>query len=253
MLSLLGNYRIWSYLAVIDVSIRYRRTFLGPIWVSLSTTFFILFIGLVYSNLFKAPAGDFVPFVAVGYILWIFISTCIAESSSNFIESAGIILEVKVNPSDLIMRTIFRNFILLGHNTASLVPIFLFYPPDFNASSWLLLPIGLLNLILFLTGLSHCVAFLSAKFRDFVPLIGLMLQMSLFITPILWQPKLISADSIILLINPMYYLLEGIRPILLGYTVDIKILLTGSLIGGTFFLAACYVKHKFASSLHSWV
>ncbi|WZB62546.1 hypothetical protein WJ970_03120 [Achromobacter xylosoxidans] len=53
-----------------DVRQRYRRSMLGPFWLTISMGVMIGTIGLVFGQIFKAPTEEYLPFLAVGLILW---------------------------------------------------------------------------------------------------------------------------------------------------------------------------------------
>ena len=58
------------YLARADIRQRYRRSSLGPFWITISTGVMIACIGIIFGSLFKSPMSDFLPFLAAGLIIW---------------------------------------------------------------------------------------------------------------------------------------------------------------------------------------
>src|SRR3990167_6119768 len=67
-------YRIWFYLANNEVQQRYRRSALGPWWITLTMLIFILAMGAVFSRIFKTDLASYVPFFTAGYLFWMLIS-----------------------------------------------------------------------------------------------------------------------------------------------------------------------------------
>ena len=75
ILTSLKNVKLALYLASSDIRQRYRRSTLGPFWITISTSFMIGSMGLIFGSIFKTPLEIFLPFLAVGLITWGFINT----------------------------------------------------------------------------------------------------------------------------------------------------------------------------------
>jgi ABC-type polysaccharide/polyol phosphate export permease len=104
------DYReLWLTVGLYDIRKRYRRSLLGPFWITISLGAFILGLSFIYSPLVGGEAGSFLPFVAFGFIAWQFISqlvldgctcssptgpsfsSCRRRSASTFIRRSGAI------------------------------------------------------------------------------------------------------------------------------------------------------------------
>jgi lipopolysaccharide transport system permease protein len=57
---------------------------------------------------------------------------------------------------------------------------------------------------------------LCARFRDIPPIVGSLMQMAFFVTPVIWKPELVGAKQWMLPFNPFFSLLEIVRGPLLG-------------------------------------
>ena len=79
----LGQRELWLSLGWQDIKQRYRRSTLGPLWITIATGVMATALGLLYSILFQIPLAEFLPHVTVGLILWGFISGCIKEGSRS--------------------------------------------------------------------------------------------------------------------------------------------------------------------------
>ena len=90
----LKQYELWLQLGWQDIKQRYRRSVLGPLWITIATGVMALALGLLYSLLFKIPLETFLPHVTVGLIMWNFISGCIKEGSDIFIDNEGLIKQL---------------------------------------------------------------------------------------------------------------------------------------------------------------
>src|SRR6202051_1205821 len=62
-------WRVWGIMGWDDIRQRYRRSVLGPFWITLSTGIFILLLGVIYSRLFKMDVANYLPFLTVGFVV----------------------------------------------------------------------------------------------------------------------------------------------------------------------------------------
>src|SRR5882757_8879566 len=92
----LANWRLWSMLGWNDIHQRYRRSALGPFWITISMAIFIVLLGFIYSKLFHQDIAVYLPYVAMGLITWGFITGTTVEACSVFIENAGIIKQIRL-------------------------------------------------------------------------------------------------------------------------------------------------------------
>ena len=97
-----------------DVRMRYRRSFLGPFWATISMAVTIAALAFVYSSIFKIELKVYVPLVGISYIVWGYIATSINEAATVFIESANLIQTSNINFATYIFRTMLRNFVFFS-------------------------------------------------------------------------------------------------------------------------------------------
>ena len=81
----LRNINIIWLLSLKDIRARYAATYLGPIWNSMNFIVFILLIGAVYAKLWGTRLDEFIPYFAVSFLCWTFISNCFLEASSQYL------------------------------------------------------------------------------------------------------------------------------------------------------------------------
>src|SRR5262245_33272407 len=61
---------LWGTLGWNEILQRYRRSMLGPFWLTISMAVMVVALGVVYAELFKQKIDDFVPFFCLGILLW---------------------------------------------------------------------------------------------------------------------------------------------------------------------------------------
>jgi len=210
----------WSLIGLLgwqDVRQRYRRSSLGPFWITISMGVMIGTIGVVFGQIFRSPMRDFLPFLAAGLILWSYISSVITEGCVGFISAEGIIKQLPIPLSVHILRIIWRNFLILGHNIVILPLVFLALGKPFSVLAFLSIPgfiVATLNLVWF----ALLLGILCTRYRDLPQIITNILQVVFYVTPIMWMPSLLPQRAAIYLLdfNPIYHIVEIVRAPLLG-------------------------------------
>jgi ABC-type polysaccharide/polyol phosphate export permease len=213
------NWRLWSMLGWNDIHQRYRRSALGPFWITISMAIFVVLLGVIYSKLFHQELAVFLPYIAMGLITWGFISGTITEACNLFIENTGIIRQIRLPYSVYAMRMIWRSFIVFLHTVVLIVPIALFFHTSIGWT-WLLAIPGMLLVALNQIWLSIVIGVVATRFRDTVQLVTTAIQISMFVTPIMWPVSAISDARLIAEINPFYHLIQLVRAPLLGEVAE---------------------------------
>jgi lipopolysaccharide transport system permease protein len=211
------QYRVWSHLGWAEVKQRYRRSVIGPWWISISMLIFILMMGIVFSRLFHQSLEEYIPFFTAGFLFWTFISSSVSESAEIFKSNSGFIKQINLPFSLYIFKHLVRQSICLLHNAVVYVLVCLFFKLNPGIVSLLVIP-GFILLLFNIYWICFLVAIVSARFRDMVPVITSCVQIAFFITPISWMPRLLEQNPSILKYNPLSYLLDLVRSPLLGET-----------------------------------
>jgi lipopolysaccharide transport system permease protein len=173
-------------------------------------------LGFLYSQLFKMELREYLPFLAISMVLWGFLSTVIGEACVCFTTAEGLIRSMRIPHSVHAIRVIVRNLLVLVHNVAVIFVVYAIF------EIWPGLPIlwAVPALALWIVdGFAICLLLgpIGARFRDIPPIVGSIVQLVFFISPILWKPELLQGRAAELLyLNPIYTLLEIVRAPMLG-------------------------------------
>ncbi|WP_324947237.1 ABC transporter permease [Dyella sp.] len=201
-----------------DVRQRYRRSALGPLWLTISMGVMIATIGIVFGSLFNSPMTEFLPSLASGIILWGFISTVISEGCTSFIASDAIIRQLPIPLFVHVLRMAWRNVIILGHNLLILPIVFIAVGKSVHPVLFVSI-LGFALLVVNLLWMALILGAACARFRDLSQIVGSVLQVIFYLTPIMWLPQSLPAkvSAYLLDFNPAYHLLEIVRAPLLGH------------------------------------
>ena len=207
---------LWWEFALHEVKQRFRRSALGPFWLTLSLGIMILTLGFLSTKVFNRGDDQLVyPSIATGLIMWTFLNTALTESSQAFIIGQGHIRNVPIPLSINIYRTIAQNFIILGYNMLIYVGILIFFPKGSIWGYLLFIP-GFFLFILNLVWMGLVIGIFSARFRDIPPIVASILQIFFFITPVFWTADSFSVKPVFITWNPAHHLLDIVRSPLLG-------------------------------------
>lgn len=206
---------IWLMIGWYDIKQRYRRSMLGPFWLTISTGIMVVALGFLYSGLFKTNVQTYLPFLAVGLIVWTFISGVITDGCQAFIASESMIKQIKLPLSTHAYRVIWRNLIIFGHNLVIYLLVLLYFSIDPGWKILLSLP-GMALVLVNAAWVTILFGLLSARFRDIPQIVLSLVQVVFFVTPIMWQPSLLKGRPALIHWNPFHHLVDVVRAPLLG-------------------------------------
>ncbi len=228
LIEALSQFVLWGYLARQDINIRYRRSRIGPFWITISMVIFCIALGIVYSQLFKTKISELLPFLTIGMMVWGFISSCIGDMPNLFVDNASFMKDMRINPLTILLRVLTRNIIIFAHNLIILVGVYVYFDIWPGWVGLLFIP-GFILVLLNLAAIGIPLSIIGARYRDINQITQSVLQVLFFITPIFWFPRLLSADNWIIAANPLGYFIDLVRSPLLGHLPGI-ISWVGSLI-----------------------
>ena len=221
-----SQHELWLQLGWQDIKQRYRRSTLGPLWITIATGVMAAALGLLYSLLFQIDWREFLPHVTVGFIVWGFISGCVKEGSTIFIDNEGLIKQLPSALSVHVYRVVWRQLLFFAHNLVIwLILVFLLDIP-LNWESLLAIP-ALLLLVLNGVWVAMFFGIVATRFRDVAPLLDALIQLAFYVTPIVWtthtleqQGGEVAEQARIVEINPLFHYLEIVRAPMLGNHVE---------------------------------
>jgi ABC-type polysaccharide/polyol phosphate export permease len=217
----LSRWPLWVRLGWQDITLRYRRSWLGPFWLTLSMAVMIGTLGVIYGDILRLPRAQYLPFLATGVIVWGFISALVAEGCQTFIESDWLIRQMDLPLTMFPMRVVWRNLIVFLHNAAIYLLLLVLLPIPVGWSALAAIPA---LLVLMANGLwvGTLLGMISARFRDLPQIIASLMQVAFFATPIIWSADALSSKTILVSGNPFFHLVEIVRQPLIGHPVPIS-------------------------------
>ncbi|MGH3622660.1 MAG: galactan export ABC transporter permease subunit Wzm/RfbD [Sciscionella sp.] len=245
-----GARELWTHLGWQDIKQRYRRSVLGPFWITISQGVIAAGLGLLYGVLFHIPYETFLPYVATGLIVWTFMNNCILEGMESFIVNEGLIKHLPAPLSVYALRTVWRQTIMFAHNMIVYVIILIIFfgwlngpysltekngvcvdpklvcHPGLDWNVLLAIP-GFLLIAINAGWVALLFGIISTRFRDLPQLVGAIVQLMFYMTPIVWPiDQVINNNGAraglkdivlpVLKLNPFYHFEQIVRGPLLG-------------------------------------
>lgn len=210
-------WELWSTLGWHDIRQRYRRSIVGPFWLTLSMGVMVAGLAYLYAGLFGQNIEGYLPYVATGLIVFTLISMLASEGSAVFIGSSSLILQLRAPLSIYIYQMLWRNLLIFAHNISIYVVVLMFVKVDIGWNFFLAF-VGLFLIALTGVWMGLILGGLSARFRDVPPIVGSIMQVAFFLTPVFWTAETLPNREWFLRLNPFYYLVEVVRMPLLGKT-----------------------------------
>lgn len=221
--------QVWRYRDLLGLFVYrdfvsfYKQTILGPIW------FFIqpLFTMAMYIFVFGGLAGistDGLPqplFYLTGIAAWSYFSDCVVKTSTVLKENSGIFGKVYFPRLIMPLSIVVSNLVRLGIQflLITVTMIYFYYiGSNFSISKYIfLLPFLIFLMAMLGLGIGMIVSALTTKYRDLALLVNFGIQLLMYATSVIYPLSSVTGSMrLIISLNPMTPIIEGIRLGLLG-------------------------------------
>ncbi|MGA1840860.1 MAG: ABC transporter permease [bacterium] len=215
----LASYRELLYFLVWrDIKVRYKQTVLGAAWAILQPFFTMVVFTIFFGKMAGMPS-DGIPYPIFSYaalLPWTYFANAISQSGNSL-----------VNSSNLITKVYFpRLCIPMGATLAGLVDFFIAMIVLAGMMVWygfipgfglILFPLLVFLTFLLATSVGLWLSALNVRYRDIRYIIPFMVQLWLFVTPVIYPTSIANNYSWILYLNPMAGIIESFRACILGH------------------------------------
>ena len=209
-------WRIWVMLGTTDILKRYRRSRIGPFWITASMAVLVVGLGIVYSGIFGMAIGEYLPYVAVNFVIWGLMSSLVNEGCSAFLESESYMKHFSLPKSAYVLRVVYRNLLMTAHNFLIIPVVLLVFAIPVRPVIILVIP-ALILIVLNGLWIGLLLGTLSARFRDIPQTVQSVMQVVFFMTPVMFHTKQLSPGvQSVLDFNPFAACLAIARDPLLG-------------------------------------
>ncbi len=234
-LSFVDLHALWHYRELLfflvwrDVKVRYKQTVLGVIWVILQPLASMLIFTILFGVLLNAPSGG-VPypvFAFAGLLPWNYFASALTRSSTSVVNSANLVTKIYFPRLVIPLSAVFSGLVDFAVSSVVFAVIMLLYGIA-PTPAILLLPLFLLLAMMTALGFGLWLSALNVRYRDINYLVPFLVQIWMYLTPVVYATTLIPERYRFLLsLNPMTGVVEGFRRALLGPGVTDTVLAPG--------------------------
>lgn len=203
-------------LAVRDVETRYKHSFLGLYWAVINPLLTAVIFTFVFQVIFHASSKPipYVVFLLCNLTFWNFFANSVSSATGSITGSAALLAKLYFPRVVLPTASVFARLIDFTFSAIVLVVFILIYHVPVHWTAIWVVPVLLLQ-ILFTLGIAYLVSGMNVLLRDVAQLIGLVLMIWMYLSPVMYpltgQP---NAIQIVLLMNPMGALLQACQDLL---------------------------------------
>lgn len=224
----LWRYReLFYFLLWRDVKIRYRQTVLGAAWAVIQPLVAMVVFTLFFGTMAKIPS-DGIPYPIFSYsalLPWTYFTGAISFSGNSLVGNAQLIRKVYFPRVTLPVSSVMGGLVDFAIAFVVLLGMMFYYH---IAIGWglLLWPFLILELLLLACGVGMFLAALNVKYRDIKYAIPFIMQLWLFVTPIIWPLSMVPPRlKLLVQLNPLTGVMEAFRASLLGRPIEYQSLL----------------------------
>jgi len=212
-----------------NLKVRYKNSVLGFFWSLLNPLMQIGVWWLVFKVIMNIPQKDYTAELITGFLPWLFFSQCVLDSTVCVAQEMALVKKAYFPRLILPLSALVSNLIHLGFAFLVAMVLFVIWRVDVTIHYWLVIPSTLLVAV-FAFGLSAMLAAWSVFYADVKFIVGNLIGLWFFLTPVLYPLHLVLAKQGVApggwfkwLINgllpyiKMIYLLDPVTIGILGY------------------------------------
>jgi len=216
----LWRYReLFQVLAWRDVSVRYKQTVIGVLWVVIRPFLTMVVLTFIFGRIAKLPSEGDAPYalmVFAGMLPWTFFATALNDASNSLVTNSNLISKVYFPRLIVPTSTVMVALVDFCVSFVILVAMMVWYQYLPNAQ-FMLLPLFVVLAFLASLGPSLWITSLNVKYRDFRYIIPFIVQFGLYVSPVGFSSSVIPEQwRLLYSLNPVVGVIDGFRWCILG-------------------------------------
>jgi ABC-2 type transport system permease protein len=196
-----------------EIKARYKQSILGYAWVILVPLLNLLVLSVVFSYFIRIPTGGtpYVIFLFTGLVPWTFTANSISFATQSVIANTSLITKIYLPREVFPIATILAKMVDFLLTCLVLVALLIIFGVSFKLTM-LFVPVIFFFHFLLVVGISLFLSALNVFFRDVENIIGVLLTIWMYITPILYPQELIPPAFVPFFnLNPMMPIINAYR------------------------------------------
>ena len=257
--AVLASFRLrdlWAYRELMlfltwrDIKVRYKQTVMGAAWAIIQPLFIVIVFAVFFGLLVGVPTEGmpFVVFYFCGLLPWTFFSNAVMQSSMSLVNNANLITKVYFPRTIIPAAAVGSGLVDLLISCVILIGLAVYYKLGVTPAA-LMLPALVGLTVLLALALGMWLAALTVKYRDVRHALPFVLQIWMFITPIIYPLEVVPEKwRWLMFLNPLTGIVEGLRACLTGRGFDWPALSISAFVTLAALFAAAYAFQRIERS-----
>lgn len=201
------------FLAWRDVKVRYKQAAFGAAWAIIQPLFTMLIFTFFFGRMANIPSGG-IPYPLFFYttlVPWTYFAGTLGQAGNSLVSNATLITKIYFPRVLLPASSALSGLLDFGVGSSFLIVMMIYYrvKPTWMLMFW---PVAVLEMLVVTLGISMWLAALNVRYRDIKHVIPFIIQLGLWVTPVLYPVKYLSPRwRPILALNPLSAVMEGFR------------------------------------------
>jgi lipopolysaccharide transport system permease protein len=196
-----------------DIKVKYKQSLLGAGWAVIQPLFTMLIFTLFFGRLANVPS-DGVPYPVFSYaalLPWTLFASSISLAANSLVSNSGMINKVYFPRVALPVSSVFSGLLDFAIASVLLVALMIYYQVPFTWPLFLL-PVLVGLLVVLSTGVGMFLAALQVRYRDIKYVLPFVVQIWLFVTPVIYPMALVPEQfRPLMALNPVAGIIDGFR------------------------------------------
>ncbi len=201
-----------------DVKVRYKQTLLGAAWAIIQPVLTMLVFNFVFGTVAKVPTEG-MPYPIFSYtalLPWGLFTTALNNASRSLTANQNMVTKIYFPRLVLPLSSVLGGLVDFAIAFLILVVMMIYYKVTPTAAIWTL-PLFLILTVITALGVALWLSAINVQYRDVNYVLPFLTQFWLFLTPVAYSAKIISAKwQLVYSLNPMAGVVNGFRWALLG-------------------------------------
>lgn len=229
---------------------KYARSYLGILWSVLNPLLHMAVMSLVFSTIFRRSIENFPIYLFTGQLFWSLFSEGTSHGMSALVDNKSLLLKTKLDRQTFVIARILTALSNFGYSFGAYV-LMLFVFRIRPTLYMLLLPVPLVFMLLFVTGISLGLSVVYVFFADIKYLYSVALQLLMYVSALFYPvDRMGEPMRQVVDLNPVYNFILFARDVMLYGVMPEPVLWLKIIFWGSFSICfGSFVFHRMENAV----
>jgi len=204
-----------------EITLKYKRTALGILWSLLNPILLAIVLFIAFKVFMRIKMENYTFFFLSALFPWNWFSASVTMSTGTLIGNVSLIKKIHFPRHFLVLSTILAQLFNLIFALPIIIVLSYFYGNGLGMSWFLTVPVLIAIQFTVTTGICMAISMVNAYFRDMEYIIGVVVSMLFWMTPIVYPLYMVPEEyRIYLVLNPLTHLITAWRDLFMSNAID---------------------------------